>query len=52
MIYGDYLPKALAAGKYKALPDPYIAGYGLGAIQGAFDAQKRASARKVIVTIF
>ncbi|KAL2825781.1 chaperonin 10-like protein [Aspergillus cavernicola] len=52
MIYGDYLPKALAAGKYKAAPEPYVAGIGLGAIQGAFEAQKKASARKVVVSIF
>ncbi|KAL2841736.1 GroES-like protein [Aspergillus pseudoustus] len=52
MVYGDYLPKALAAGKYQTAPDPYIAGIGLGAIQGAFEAQKKASARKVVVTIF
>ncbi|KAL2867723.1 zinc-binding alcohol dehydrogenase family protein [Aspergillus lucknowensis] len=52
MIYGDYLPKALAAGKYLTAPEPYIAGVGLKAIQGTFEAQKKASARKVVVTIF
>ncbi|KAL3471607.1 chaperonin 10-like protein [Aspergillus californicus] len=52
LVYGDYLPKALAAGKYHTAPEPYVAGIGLGAIQGAFEVQKKASARKVVVTIF
>ncbi|KAL4785047.1 chaperonin 10-like protein [Aspergillus varians] len=52
MVYGDYLPKALAAGKYQTAPEPYVAGVGLGAVQGAFEAQKKASARKVVVTVF
>ncbi|KAL4916385.1 chaperonin 10-like protein [Aspergillus aurantiobrunneus] len=52
MVYGEYLPRALAAGKYQTAPEPYVAGVGLRAIQGAFGAQKKVSARKIVVTVF
>ena len=52
MIYVDFLPNALAEGRYIAAPEPWVVGAGLEAIQGAFDAQKKGvSARKVVVTL-
>lgn len=51
-VYGDYLPKALAEGKYIAAPDPHVVGKGLEHIQAAFDLQKKGvSAKKVVVTL-
>jgi NADPH:quinone reductase-like Zn-dependent oxidoreductase len=52
MIYVDFLPKALAAGAYRAAPEPLVVGHGLDLIQAAFDAQaKGVSARKIVVTL-
>jgi NADPH:quinone reductase-like Zn-dependent oxidoreductase len=52
MIYADFLPKALAAGTYRAAPEPLVIGHGLHFIQAAFDAQaKGVSARKIVVTL-
>ena len=52
MIYVDFLPKALAEGRYVAAPEPSIVGHGLDCIQTAFSVQRRGmSARKVVVTL-
>ncbi len=52
LIYEDFLPRALAEGRYVAAPDPYIVGKGLGSIQAGFDMQmKGVSARKVVVSL-
>lgn len=52
MIYVDFLPKALAEGRYRAAPDPSVAGNGLEAIQAALDVQRKGvSAAKVVVTL-
>jgi len=52
MIYMDFLPKALAEGRYTAAPEPSIVGHGLDCIQTAFSVQRRGmSARKVVVTL-
>lgn len=52
IIYEDFLPQALAAGRYVAAPDPYVVGEGLEHIQTGFDAQKQGvSAKKVIVSL-
>lgn len=52
LIYEDFLPQALADGRYLAAPDPQVVGRGLECIQTGFDAQmKGVSARKVVVTL-
>ncbi|KAI8627919.1 oxidoreductase [Xylariaceae sp. FL1651] len=49
MVYEDYLPHALAAGKYTSYPEPYVFGDGLGSIQGALDFKSKG--KKVVVTL-
>ncbi|PGH04683.1 hypothetical protein GX51_03350 [Blastomyces parvus] len=51
MVYEDFLPDALKAGRYSIAPDPLIAGNGLGAIQDALETSKRAPGKKVVVSI-
>ena len=50
-IFGDFLPKALAQGKYVVAPEPLVLGTkGLRGIQEGFDMlRKGVSARKVVV---
>ena len=51
-VYGDFLPAALADGKYQAAPEPRVVGHGLQHIQAALDAQlKGVSAEKIIVSL-
>ncbi|KAK7182438.1 zinc-binding dehydrogenase [Paraphaeosphaeria sporulosa] len=51
-VYARFLPDALANGKFRAAPEPVVAGEGLEAIQGAIDLQKKGvSARKVVVSL-
>lgn len=51
-IYEDYLPAALAEGKYIAAPEPQVVGKGLEYIQEALDVNKRGvSAKKVVVSL-
>lgn len=51
-IFVDFLPKALAEGKYIPAPEPWIVGKGLESIQDGFEAQKKGvSAKKVVVTV-
>jgi NADPH:quinone reductase-like Zn-dependent oxidoreductase len=52
MIYGDFLPGALAKGSYAAVPAPSVFGHGLERIPAAVEAQKHGvSARKLVVTL-
>ena len=52
VVYGDFLPQALAEGKYIAAPDSHVIGMGLEHIQAAFDVQKKGvSAKKVVVAL-
>ncbi len=52
VIYEDFLPKALAEGRYVAAPEPYVVGTGLEHVQAGFDAQiKGVSAKKVVVSL-
>jgi NADPH:quinone reductase-like Zn-dependent oxidoreductase len=52
VIYVDFLPKALATGAFVAAPKAEVVGEGLGAIQTAFDVQRRGmSAAKVVVAL-
>ena len=51
-IYRDFLPGALASGRYVAAPKPSISGHGLHDIQSAMDIQlKGVSAAKVVVSL-
>lgn len=51
-IYADYLPKAMAEGKFIAAPEPLVLGKGLESIQKAFEVQmKGVSAKKVVVSL-
>ena len=51
-IWRDFLPTALAQGRYRALPEPLVAGTGLAAVPDALELQRRGvSARKVVVTL-
>ncbi len=52
VIYEDFLPQALADGRYVAAPEPYVVGTGLGCVQTGFDAQmKGVSAKKVVISL-
>ena len=50
-FFERYLPDALAQGRFVAAPEPQIFGHGLEQIQGAFDAQKSVSAKKIVVML-
>jgi NADPH:quinone reductase-like Zn-dependent oxidoreductase len=52
VIYEDYLPAALAEGKYVPAPEPQVVGKGLEYVQEAFDVQMTGvSAKKVVVSL-
>ncbi len=52
MIYADFLPKALADGRYVTAPDPLVIGRGLDQIQAGLTIQKKGvSAKKVVVSL-
>jgi NADPH:quinone reductase-like Zn-dependent oxidoreductase len=52
LIYVDFLPRALAEGRYIAAPDPMVVGKGLEAVQTGFEIQKEGvSAKKVVVAL-
>jgi len=52
IIYVDFLPRALAEGRYVAAPDPYVVGKGLDYVQAGFDVQRNGvSAQKVVVSL-
>ena len=52
VIFEDFVPAALAAGKYIAAPEPKIGGQGLESLQGAMDLWKvGVSANKIVVTL-
>ncbi|WP_432824548.1 zinc-binding alcohol dehydrogenase family protein [Dactylosporangium sp. CA-092794] len=51
-VYRDFLPAALAAGSYSAVPAPRVAGTGLEHIQEAMELQRRGvSAAKIVVRL-
>ena len=51
-IYRDFLPSALAEGRYVAAPSPTVAGHGVDDFQRAMDAQRKGvSAAKLVVTL-
>ena len=52
IIYEDFLPQALAEGRYLAAPDPYVVGQGVEYVQAGFDLQRAGvSAKKVVVSL-
>ena len=51
-IYRDFLPGALAEGRYVAAPKPTVVGHGVHEFQRAMDIQRKGvSAAKVVVTL-
>ena len=51
-VYEDFLPAALAQGRYVAAPPPLVVGRGLEQVQHALDVQREGvSARKVVVSL-
>lgn len=52
VIYRDFLPAALAEGRYIAAPKPAVVGHGIQDFQQAMDIQlKGVSAAKIVVTL-
>ena len=52
MIYEDFMPQALAEGRYITAPEAYVVGEGLESIQVGFDVLKKGvSAKKVVITL-
>ena len=52
VIYEDFLPQALADGRYHAEPEPHVVGTGLEHIQVGLDTQRKGvSAKKVVVLL-
>lgn len=52
IIYIDFLPRALAEGRYVAAPNPLIVGKGLSCVQEAFRMQMQGvSAQKLVVSL-
>ncbi|KAJ0117500.1 zinc-binding oxidoreductase [Diaporthe amygdali] len=51
-VYGDFLPSALAQGRFVPAPEPQIVGHGLDKVQEAFEVGKKGvSAKKIVVTV-
>ncbi|OTA59196.1 GroES-like protein [Hypoxylon sp. EC38] len=53
VIFGQFLPTALAQKKYQCLPKPLVVGHGLEHVQAAIDQGKSGavSARKLVITL-
>jgi NADPH:quinone reductase-like Zn-dependent oxidoreductase len=52
VVYRDFLPEALANGKFRATPEPFVVGEGLETIQEALNIQKKGvSAKKIVVSL-
>ncbi|WP_167104770.1 zinc-binding alcohol dehydrogenase family protein [Mycobacterium sp. DL592] len=52
VIYEDFLPQALAGGRYRTAPEPLVIGTGLEHVQAGLDAQKKGvSAKKIVITL-
>ena len=52
VIFENFLPQALAEGKYVAAPAPMVVGKGLESIQEAFKIQQKGvSAKKIVVSL-
>lgn len=52
VIYEDFLPSALAEGRYVPAPDPTVVGKGLECVQPGLDGHmKGVSAKKIVVSL-
>jgi hypothetical protein len=52
MLWKDFLPDALAEGRYVATPEPQVVGSGLEHVQQALDTLRRGvSAGKIVVRL-
>lgn len=51
MIWREFLPAALAQGRYRCVPEPDVVGSGLESIQRAVDFQSKGVSTKVVVTL-
>lgn len=51
-VWGEFIPKALDSGCFKAKPDAIVVGKGLEAIQEGMDRHKEGvSATKIVITL-
>jgi hypothetical protein len=51
-VFVDFLPRALAEGRFVTAPPAVVVGTGLDAIEAGFEAQRRGvSAKKVVVSL-
>lgn len=51
-VYEDFLPRAIAEGKFDAAPEPLIVGKGLESVQAGLDMTKKGlSAKKAVITL-
>ncbi|ORY56965.1 zinc-binding alcohol dehydrogenase domain-containing protein cipB [Pseudomassariella vexata] len=51
-VFGEYLPQALTAGKFRPAPEPEVVGKGLEALQEAMNVLKQGvSAKKIVVLL-
>ncbi len=51
-IFADFLPQALAQGKYVTAPEPEVVGKGLELVSAALDLLKKGvSAKKLVVSL-
>jgi len=51
-VFVDFLPRALADGRYVAAPPAVVVGDGLEALEAGFEAQRRGpSAKKIVVSL-
>jgi NADPH:quinone reductase-like Zn-dependent oxidoreductase len=51
-LWGSFLPKSLADGSYRALPEALVVGHGLDKVQEAMERQRSGvRAQKVVVTV-
>lgn len=51
-VYADFLPEALAAGRFRCAPAAHVVGQGLESLQAALDMHKRGvSAEKIVVVL-
>lgn len=52
LIYGNFLPEALAEGRYQAVPEPHVIGRGLAYVQAGLERQREGvSAQKVVISL-
>jgi NADPH:quinone reductase-like Zn-dependent oxidoreductase len=50
-VFGEYLPQALEKGVFVPAPEAQVFGHGLERIQGAFEAQKKVSGKKLVISL-